>query len=354
MTQSQNSLPSGTVPIDLEAISAWLADQGIDGVQSIDNPRLLAGGTQNIVMRFSGGARDFVLRCPPAKPRPNSNKVIEREIRLLRALENSAVPHPRIVADCTDLSVTGAVFYVMEAVDGFNPTVRMPASAIANPAVRRRMGLDLMDALAALAAVDHVAVGLADFGKLDGFLERQVGRWASELESYARFEGWEGPGALGDVAGVGDWLDRNCPQTMQPGIIHGDYHIGNGIFGDLGDLRAVVDWEMATLGDPFVDLGRILLSWPDGGVRKPYTMRVDVLDGFPGRAEMVARYAEKSGRDLSSLPWFEVLAYYKLGLIFEGSHARGQAGLADRATGERLHASAIALLEEARRTIARS
>ncbi len=337
------------LPIDLAPIAGWLHAQRIDGLTGLRHPRLLAGGTQNIVLRFTGGARDYVLRHPPAQPRANSNALLAREIRVLTALEHTAVPHPRLVAACTDPAVAGAVFYVMEAVDGFNPTVAMNAAA-----PRHRMGLELMDALAALGGIDPAAVGLGDFGKMSGFLERQVRRWADELEGYNRFTGWEGPGALGDVDAVGRWLTDHCPAQARTGIIHGDYHIGNGIFGEDGALRAVVDWEMATLGDPLVDLGRILISWPDGQTPRPQTMRVAPLEGFPTRAEMIARYAERSGRALDDLPWFEVMACYKLGLILEGSHARAQAGLADVATGERLHISAIALLQEARTIIARA
>jgi len=342
------------IPIDLAAVERWLDADGRIAPGRLQNPRLLAGGTQNIVLRFTRGERAYVLRHPPAKPRPNSNRLLEREIRVLEALDGSVVPHPQPIAGCTDLQVLGAVFYVMDAVDGFNPTVAMPDTVSASPSIRHRMGLELMDALAALAAIDPLAVGLEGFGKLDGFLERQVERWASELASYSRFAGWDGPGALGDVDLIGRWLTDNCPGSMRAGIIHGDYHIGNGIFGEDGELRSVVDWEMATLGDPLVDLGRILLSWPDGGEPRPQTMRVTPLDGFPTRAEMIARYAERTGRSLADLPWFEVLACYKLGLILEGSHARAQAGLADRATGDRLHKSAVALIEEARSIIARA
>lgn len=342
------------IPIDLRAIERWLDSSGACGAGAIESPRLLAGGTQNIVLRFAKGGRDYVLRHPPAKPRANSNKLLEREIRVLRALDGSAVPHPRLIAGCTDLTVIGAVFYVMAAVDGFNPTIALGGAAQADPAVRHRMGLELMDVLASLGSIDPFAVGLDGFGKVDGFLERQVERWSGELASYDRFEGWEGPAALGDVEAVGRWLSDNCPAEMKIGIIHGDYHIGNGIFGDDGELRAVVDWEMATLGDPLVDLGRILLSWPDARGALPQTMRVSRLDGFPSRAEMIARYAERTGRALDNLPWFEVLACYKLGLILEGSNARAQAGLADQATGDRLHRSAIALMDEARTIIARA
>ena len=340
------------VSIDLVGVERWLVDNSVVAGPGLDSIRQLAGGTQNIVLRFSNGGRDYVLRHPPAKPRPNSNKLLERELRVLGALTGSAVPHPAVVGACLDPAVIGGVFYVMEAVDGFNPTVAMDEAAAASPEIRHRMGLEMIDGLVALAQVDVAASGLADFGKLDGFLERQVSRWASELASYERFAGWQGPAALGDVAAVGQWLADNVPPDMKPGIIHGDYHIGNCIFGNDGALNAIVDWEMATLGDPLVDLGRLLVSWPGNGSVKPHTMRVTPLDGFPSNAEMVARYAERSGRSLVHLPWFEVLACYKLGLILEGTHARAQAGLADMATGERLHRSAVALLDEARAIIA--
>ncbi|WP_232476196.1 phosphotransferase family protein [Flavisphingomonas formosensis] len=339
--------------IDSVALTAWMDAHGL-GSGAIEAPRQLAGGTQNILLRFRRAGRDYVLRRPPANPRPTSNRVMGREIRLLGALQGSAVPHPGLIAACENESVLGAVFYLMEPVDGFNPTAEMPARAQDDPAMRHRMGIELIDGLALLATVDHEAAGLGDFGRLDGFLERQVGRWADELAGYARFEGWSGPAALGDVAAVGAWLEAHLPARCQPGIIHGDYHIGNLIYGPDGGLLAIVDWEMATLGDPLVDLGRLLLSWPEDGVRTPYTMRVEPLDGFPTRAELIARYAERSGRDLAELPWFMVLSAYKLGLIFEGSHARAQAGLADPATGERLHRAAVALLDEARRIIATS
>lgn len=354
MTQDSDALPHAeTLPIDLAAIGQWLAGQGLAGAPDLHAPHLLAGGTQNIVLRFNCGGRDYVLRHPPAKPRPNSNTLISREIRLLGALGGSRVPTPKLIAACLDQHVIGAVFYVMEAVDGFNPTVAMAPSAVADPAVRHRIGLELIDALAALSQVDYLAAGLADFGKLDQFLERQVGRWRAELDSYARFDGWQGPAALGDVDAIGNWLTARCPAHMQPGIIHGDFHIGNGIFAEDGALSALVDWEMATLGDPLVDLGRFLLSWPDTTAQAlPYTMRVTPLDGFPSRAELLARYEERTGRDLTDLPWFEVLACYKLGLIFEGSNARAQAGLAEPATGDRLHRAAVALLDRARRIIA--
>lgn len=321
------------------------------GRGAIEDVRVLAGGTQNILLRFRRDGREYILRRPPANPRPQSNRIMEREARLLRALAGTSVPHPNLIAACGDETVLGAVFYLMEPVDGFNPTVALPDSVRNDPAIRHTMGSELIDGLAALATIDHEKAGLADFGRLDGFLDRQVERWSKELDSYAKFEGWSGPGSLGDVDTVGRWLDAHRPSQMQPGIIHGDYHVGNVIYAEDGGLLAIVDWEMATLGDPLVDLGRLLVSWPEAGAAKPFTMRVEKLDGFPSRREMVARYAERVQRDFSTLPWFEVLACYKLGIILEGTHARSQAGLANAQTGQRLHASAVALLDEARRIV---
>ena len=350
---TMNPAADPALPIDLAKLAAWMDSQQLGG-GPIEGARLLTGGTQNILLRFQRGGREYILRHPPANPRPQSNGIMEREARLLGALAETQVPHPALIAACTDQSVLGAVFYLMEPVDGFNPTVGLPPAVRDHPSLRRRMGFEIVDALGALALVDVEAVGLSDFGKLDGFLERQVGRWAGELESYARFGGWSGPAPLGDVDVIGGWLAAHLPSAMQPGIIHGDYHVGNVIYAESGELLAVVDWEMATLGDPLVDFGRFLVSWPDGGNARPFTMRVERLDGFPTKAELVERYAERTGRDLASLPWFEVLACYKLGILLEGTHARSQAGLADRATGERLHASAVALLDEARRIIGRN
>src|SRR5437867_4311461 len=221
------------LPVDLVRLADWMDSQGLGG-GPITDARLLAGGTQNILLRFHRGGRDFIFRHPPPNPRPQSNKVMEREARLLGALAGTRVPHPALIAACTDLSVLGAVFYLMEPVDGFNPTIGLPPVVRDDPAVRHRMGLSIVDALAELALVDINAAGLQDFGKLDGFLERQVGRWAGELESYARFQGWSGPAPLGNVAAVGDWLAAHLPSTMQPGIIHGDYHVGNVIYAESG------------------------------------------------------------------------------------------------------------------------
>jgi aminoglycoside phosphotransferase (APT) family kinase protein len=340
-------------PVDLDRLRAWMDSERLE-TGPISAVSQLAGGTQNILLRFRRGGREFVCRRPPLHPRPQSNKIMAREARILAALAGTAVPHPELIASCLDEEVLGAVFYLMAPVDGFNATVALSEPARTSAEVRHRMGIGLVDGLAALAAVDHEAVGLGDFGRLEGFLERQVGRWASELEGYSRFTLWTGHQELGDVERIGAWLTAHCPKSMRPGIIHGDYHIGNVIYADDGELAAIVDWEMATLGDPLVDLARLLVSWPEAGRSEPYFMRVARHDGFPTRDEMIARYRERTGRSLGDLAWFETLACYKLGIILEGTHARAQCGLSDTATGERLHASAVALLDRARAIIAQA
>jgi len=172
-----------TLPLD--ALAAWMDERGLPGGR-IEHLLPIGGGTQNLMVRFERGGREFVLRRGPRHLRPQSNDVLRREMRVLEALRVTDVPHPRLIAACDDETVLGgAVFYLMEPVIGFNASVELPALHAADPAIRRAMGFAAVDALAALGAVDHVAVGLEGLGRPDGFLERQVPRWLAELDSYA-------------------------------------------------------------------------------------------------------------------------------------------------------------------------
>ena len=218
--------------------------------------------------------------------------------------------------------------------------------------MRHRMGLAMVDAIAALSQVNYRAVGLEDFGKLDNWLERQVGRWAAQLESYSDMPGWTGPHSIPGVARVASWLNDHRPNQLQPGIIHGDFHFANVLFRhDSGDLAAVVDWELCTLGDPLLDLGWLVATWPEEDRPHPTDVAITPWDGFATPDELVARYAAQTGRDLTHLDWFAVLACYKLGIILEGSHARACAGKAPKDIGDRLHAHTIHLFERALRRI---
>ena len=331
--------------VDIESLAAWMTDQGL-GTGPLTDVTPLVGGTQNILLRFRRDGRDYVFRRPPAHPRPNSNETMRREARVLGVLAGTNVPHPGLIAACGDESVLGVAFYLMEPVDGFNPVGRLPEPHASSPAMRHAMGLALVDGIAALGALDHEALGLADFGKPDNFLGRQVDRWRSQLAGYAEFDGWTGPAALPSVEAVGDWLERHRPARFTPGIMHGDYHLANVMYRKDGpELAAIIDWELATIGDPLLDLGWVLATWPDGKAES--TVSVTPWEGFPTEQELVARYAEGSSRDLSAVDWYHVLACYKLGILLEGTHARACAGKAPRETGDKLHGRAVHLFERA-------
>jgi len=335
---------------DLSALAAWMDAQGLGEGPVLDCARL-SGGTQNILLRFRRDGRDYVLRRPPASPRPGADETMRREARLLAALAGTAVPHPRLVAACDDASVLGAAFYLMEPVAGFNPAAGLPEPH-REPAAQHRMGLALVEGIAALGALDHRGLGLEDFGRPDRFLERQVARWKSQLDGYAEFAGWPGPGRLPGVERVAAWLEANRPGSFRPGILHGDYHLANVMYrADAPELAAIVDWELATVGDPLVDLGWLLATWPEPGSGEN-TVGVTPWLGFPTAEELVAHYAARSDRDLSHVDWYGVLACYKLGILLEGTHARACAGRAPRDTGERLHGRAVRLFERALRRIA--
>lgn len=337
--------------IDLAALQVWMDRQGL-GTGPLEGIEYLSGGTQNILLRFSRAERPYILRRPPPVLRANSNETMRREARILAALAGTDVPHPGLIAACPDDSVIGAAFYLMEPIDGFNPTQGLPQPHAGDAAMRRRMGFAMVDAIAALSKVDHTALGLADFGKLDNWLERQVGRWAAQLASYADLPGWTGASAIPGVDKVGRWLEANRPEGCQGGIIHGDFHFGNVLFRrDSGELAAVVDWELCTLGDPLLDLGWLVATWPEGETPHATDVAITPWDGFASPDELVAHYAAQTGRDLAHFDWFAVLACYKLGIILEGTHARACAGKAPREVGDRLHAHTLYLFERALRRI---
>lgn len=333
--------------IDQLALARWMDANGLPG-GAMENVELLAGGTQNLLLRFRRGGREFVLRRPPLHMRANSNDTMLREARVLGALAGTKVPHPGLIA-AADESVLGACFYLMEPIDGFNATSGLPELHRTGPA-QHRMGLSMVEALAALHAVDPFAVALEGFGKVEGFLERQVGRWGAQLGSYADLAGWPGPGELGDVAGVGAWLEAHRPAGFVPGILHGDFHLANVMFRhDAPEIAAIIDWELATLGDPLIDLGWLLATWPDGPDCIFTTVKPWI--GFPEPAELVAHYAARSSRSLEAVGWYAVFACYKLGILLEGTHARACAGKAPKETGDKLHERAVWLFERARHWI---
>jgi len=269
---------------------------------------------------------------------------MRREARVLAGLAGSGVPHPDLIAACGDVDVLGAAFYLMEEVAGFNPSMGLPEPHRSDPAMQRAMGLSMADAIAALGRLDVVATGLGDLGRPDGWLERQVKRWRAHLASYDAIEGYRGAQIPG-IEQVATWLEERRPASWAPGLIHGDFHFANVLIApDRGELAAIVDWELATIGDPLLDLGHLLATWPSNGA--------GIIGGLSGVAlpapdEVIQRYALGSARDVSNAGWYQVLACYRLGIILEGTNARADVGQAPREVGDRLHAHAVILFEQA-------
>ncbi|ATL71696.1 phosphotransferase family protein [Nocardia terpenica] len=335
--------------VDFAIVGPWMDEQGLPGGE-FEKVAPLGGGTQNIMLRFTRGGRDYVLRRGPKHLRAKSNEVIRREARLLGALAGTGVRAPGVIAACPDESVLGAVFYLMEPIDGFNPQNELPALHAGDPEIRRHMGLSAVEAIARLGSLDYRRLGLSDYGKPDGFLERQVPRWLAELDSYTANEGYPGPEIPG-VQRVGDWLDRHRPARWTPGILHGDCHLANMMFRyDGPQVAAMVDWEMSTIGDPLLDLGWQIATRPEPGTTGAALIgKLGEVGGLPTPEEMVAHYGEFSALDLSHITWYTVLACFKLGIVLEGTHARAFAGKAPKQVGDFLHAITLELFERAHR-----
>lgn len=331
--------------VDWQVLETWMANHGLPAGE-IEDPRSIGGGTQNIMYRFRSAGAEYVLRRGPQHPRPHTDDALRREARILQALAPTPVSLPRLVAAETDADVLGSVFYLMEPVEGFNATVELPALHADDPAMQRRMGFAAVEALAKLGDVAPEAVGLADLGHPDGFLDRQVPQWLATLDRYSEYENY-GKHQLPHIDDVSAWLTAHQPGGFTPGIMHGDYHLANLMYrNDSAEVAAIVDWEMSTVADPLLDLGWLLASWPKGettalgGISK-------VADGLPTRTEIVEHYATVASRDIADARWYAVMASMKLGVVLEGTHARACAGKVPATTGDMLHTMASDLMGQA-------
>lgn len=313
-----------TTSIDLAALAHWMDDHDL-GDGPIGDLRQLGGGTQNVVLAFTRAGRTFVLRKPPEHKREGNDETMRREARILSALAGSDVPHPSLIAECGSDEPLGAAFYLMEPVDGYSPLEHT-----FDAADNRAIGMAMVDALAALAAIDVDSVGLGDLGRRDGWLERQPQRWARRLASYTNVNGYQPPNS-GVTSKIAEWLALNQPPTSRLGLVHGDYHFANVlVHAGKPSIAAIIDWELASLGDPLLDLAQLLVYWPVGGGVGLFPE----LPGLPTCDELVARYATLVDRDLGDLDWFRVLAGFRYGAILEGTYARALAGKAPLELGE--------------------
>jgi aminoglycoside phosphotransferase (APT) family kinase protein len=309
----------------LDGLERFLDAHGL-GEGAIE-PSPIGEGHSNVTYLIRRGGTEVVLRRPPRPPLPPSAHDVLREARLLRALAGTAARVPEVLAVCPDTDVIGAPFYVMERIEG-EPIVFSVPAPLDTPSERRRIGDELIEALVEIHSVDWCAAGLEGFGKPTGYLERQLRRFKGLWDLNRTRE-------IPAVEGVGSWLAENLPSSGPATIVHGDYRLGNTMFapGSPARLAAVLDWEMATIGDPLADLGYLNMMWTDAGDPevglREHLGSVTRAEGFPTREELIARYEELSGRSMSDIRWYTTLALWKSVVFMEGNYKRAIAGTTD-------------------------
>lgn len=317
-------------PIDTARLADWMdtADArsknggaALPGAGEPLNVRFLSGGTQNVIFEIRRGEHRCVLRMPPPGAPPDRDNGILREWRIIEALDGTDVPHTAAIGVCDDAAVLGRPFYLMGFVDGWSPMDThgvWPEPFNTDRSARPALSYQLAEGIALLSKVDWRAKGLHDLGRPDGFHERQVDRWIGFLQ---RIKKRELPGL--DVATA--WLRAHKPLDFVPGLMHGDYQFANVMYrhGSPAQMAAIVDWEMGTVGDPKLDLGWMVQSWPHD-MDDPGESEMGYVDmrGMPTRDEVVAHYAEVSGRQVDDLDYYLVLAKWKLAIVLEQGFQR--------------------------------
>ena len=312
-----DSAPTNELPgLDLVRLRAHLEAE-LPGLTSGPlTGEVVQGGRSNLTYIVGDGTNQWVVRRPPLGHVLATAHDMSREHRVISALQNTRVPVPRTHLLCQDEDVIGAPFYVMEFVDG--TVVRTPEeTGKLSRRQRRELAFRLMDALADLHGLSPQEVDLDDFGRPEGFLERQVRRWNKQLAASKDRE-------IEGIEELARRLAETVPATQRSGIVHGDYRLDNVIVGQDNDIRAVLDWEMATLGDPLTDLGLLIVYWEGFSdiEENPIAKGVGPDYGYPTAQELLDRYAERSDADLSELHWYIAFGYFKIAVILEGIHYR--------------------------------
>ncbi|GAA2556686.1 phosphotransferase family protein [Mycolicibacterium diernhoferi] len=305
--------------IDVARLADWMDDAGLPGKGAPLQARFLSGGTQNVIYELTRDDQRCVIRMPPRGAPADRDKGILREWRIIEALDGTDVPHTKAIGVCDDAGVLGRPFYLMGFVDGWSPMDQhgiWPEPFNSDPDTRPGLSYQLAEGIALLSKVDWKAKGLHDLGRPDGFHERQVDRWIGFFE---RIKKRELPGLETATA----WLKAHKPLDFIPGLMHGDYQFANVMYkhGAPAQLAALVDWEMGTVGDPKLDLGWMVQSWPADENDTAAMNYVD-MRGAPSRDQVVAHYAEVSGRQVDDLDYYLVLAKWKLAIVLEQGFQR--------------------------------
>jgi aminoglycoside phosphotransferase (APT) family kinase protein len=329
------SVPVSTPPEGINAVNVteWLAAHVPDLALPL-NFTLIAGGRSNLTFRVEDAdGRAWALRRPPVHHvLPTAHDMV-REHRLMHSLAPAGIPVPKTIGLCTDEAVNERPFFVMEFVDGHILRSAPEAEQAFDEATRKGVGDHMADTLAALHRVEPEAVGLGDLGRHEGYIERQLKRWTAQ---YTQMQ-VEGVDHHGLVERVSAELARRVPEQQRTSVVHGDYRMDNVVLNDRGEVRAILDWEICTLGDPLADLGLLMVYWADP------TDEMAVLGqspttapGFSTRAQVMARYTDSSGLDTSNIAYYTAFGYWKLACILQGVYARyvGGAGAGDQGSVE--------------------
>ncbi|MEV8596660.1 phosphotransferase family protein [Streptomyces sp. NPDC052012] len=312
--------------LDLDRLRGLLERERPGLVNGPLSGRLIEGGRSNLTYAISDGTSKWVVRRPPLGHVLATAHDMKREHRVISALHPTAVPVPRPVLLCEDEKVLGAPFYVMEFVEG-TPYRTADQLAALGPERTRGAVLNLVDTLVELHAVDPAEVGLGDFGRPEGFLDRQLRRWGKQLDASRNRE----------LAGIDELhaaLGRELPVSPAATVVHGDYRLDNVLIGAVSDpqgneadrgadeIKAILDWEMSTLGDPLTDLGLLVMYSKPLGLPDSPVSTTATAPGHPAPEELIERYAARSGRDVSAVSWYTAFAWFKLAVILEGIHYR--------------------------------
>ncbi|HEY8779831.1 MAG TPA: phosphotransferase family protein [Solirubrobacterales bacterium] len=314
--------PTTEVPdgIDRAGVEGWF-EANVGGAELPLSFRKISGGHSNLTYEVGdAGGRRWALRRPPLGKRLGSAHDMGREQKVVSALAGTDVPVAPLAGFCEDESVNGAPFYVMDFVEGPILRSQVEVEEFFDESERHAIGERVVDTLVDIHDVDVDAVGLGDLGKKEDYVARQLHRWQGQWRKSKSRD-------LPVVDEVHDRLVARIPEQGRATIVHGDYRLDNMILADSGEVAAVVDWELCTLGDPLADVGLLFVYWSQPGDQLTALMQPPTLAaGFPTRDELMQRYAERSGRDLGQLDFYVALARWKLAIILEGVYSRYAAG----------------------------
>ena len=316
--------------IDSPKVTKWL-EENVSGAAGPFKFEFIAGGHSNLTFSVRDAKQNhYVLRRPPLSHGLASAHDMGREHRMISALQNSGVPVPRTRGLCNDLEINGAPFYVMDFVDGHIVRDIPIAESVLTQQTRTLASESLVDTLAKIHAVDVNKVGLQDFSRHEGYIARQLKRWYGQWNAQKTRE-------LSVVDRVHDELAKRIPEQGPATIVHGDYRLDNCMMSSNGDVVAVLDWEICTLGDPLADLGLLMVYWTGpGDDPSAWAGQSTTIEGFYNRADLATRYAQVSGRDVSHIDFYVAFAFWKLACILEGVYARYLGGALGERSAEEL------------------